>query len=208
MIFPTLEQAKEIFEEIFTLRNASPYPLSSEQEQTLRLHSQLVALNAQKIASSTVYLNSDKAYIMGLLHDCGRLKDERAENTFHGLVGYEFMMSKGYPELAKISLSHCFYEKDFDISTYPQSHSHLLKSKQILSILEYDDYDRLLQLCDILNDMGNPCSIEYLFKSIAQRYNVPLSKLEPMIELLKCHKYYFDEKCGQDIYQMLGIKNI
>ncbi len=208
MTCPTREEAKEIFEEFISARNSSEFPLTKEQEETLRKHCNCVAEIACKIAEKTGTMNSEKAYIMGLLHDCGRIKDEKAENVFHGLVGYEYMMSKGYDEIAKISLSHCFYKKDFDISTYPQCREDILKSKQIVSRMEYDDYDYLLQISDILNNMGKTCSIEYRFRSISERYNIPNEKILPMIDLLNERKRYFDKKCDCDIYQMLGIKEV
>ena len=74
--FITREQAKKIFEEIIQVPNNSLYPFSENMENNFRKHSQLVGSIAVEIAKKTMYLNSEKAYILGLLHDCGRIKDE------------------------------------------------------------------------------------------------------------------------------------
>lgn len=117
------------------------------------------------------------------------------------------MQEKGYPEIAKICLSHCFYEQDFKLETYPHNLQYLLRCKELLKTFIYGDYDRLIQLVDMTNDMGKFCTIEFRFASISNRYNVPLQKREPMLKLLNNIKHYFDTKIGQDIYKILGIAN-
>lgn len=201
--YPSRLQSEQIFEDVIKIRNSSTHPFKPEWEKEFRNHCSAVANIAQKIAEKTAYLNSEKAYSMGLLHDCGRLKDEFAEQRFHGVVGYEWLLQKGYPELAKISITHSFYEKSFNINNFTQPREDLLFCQRYLRQIEYDDYDLLLQLCDILNDCGQTCTIEYRFNSLAQRYknqnyynNIPtLNKI----------KQYFDNLCQIDLYELIGI---
>ncbi len=204
--FITREEAKKIFEEIIQVRNNSLYSFSENMENNFRKHSQIVGSIAEEIAKKTMYLNSEKAYILGLLHDCGRIKDEQAENTFHGWIGYLYMNEKNLTEIARISITHCFYYKDFDMSLYPQNKKQLEHAKNYLKDVEYDDYDKLLQLADMLNDMGKTCSIEYRFESISKRYNIPQNKLISQIKKLNEIKTYFDKKCKENIYEFLNIK--
>ena len=66
-------------------------------------HSRTVAHCAQKIALNCG-LDSDKAYVLGLLHDIGRKFGVR--HLGHVSDGYSYMMSLGYDEVAKICLTH------------------------------------------------------------------------------------------------------
>ncbi len=80
------------------------------------------------------------------------------------------MKSQGWNEIARISLTHCFLNKDFNPDLYPQAHQDLLRRKQIISQLDYDNYDKLLQLADMLNDRGKSRTLSYRCQSLAQRY--------------------------------------
>ena len=51
-----------------------------------------VALMAEKIAEK-LGLDSEKAYILGLMHDCGKIY-EMYEKRFHGVIGYEMFKGK------------------------------------------------------------------------------------------------------------------
>ena len=206
MTFPTRSQALSLYENIFVLRNSSVKPFVGNQEQTLRAHSLAVANIAEKIASVVPNMNKDKAYVLGLLHDCGRIKDEITENCFHGYVGFQYMMSINHPEIARISLTHTFYEKNFDASTYPQDSEQLEKCRSYLREIEYNDYDLLIQLSDILNDMGKICTIKTRFSGIVQRYGLDSEVVKPHIKRLHEIKAYFDKKAGCDIYCLLGIE--
>lgn len=202
----TRKQAQDLFEEVVAKRNASKLPFEGDMEKTFRAHCAAVARIAETIAANCSDLDTDKAYIFGLLHDAGRIEDEPRGNTFHGIIGYHYLMEKNLPEIAKISVTHCFYNKDFDINTYPQNKEQLLEAKRYLANIEYDDYDRLIQLADVMNDMGKTCSIEYRMDSVGKRYRILPEKIALMVKRLYELKAYFDAKCGKDIYAVLGIK--
>ena len=207
MAFPTRLEAEQFFEEVISCRNASAFPFLPQKENAYRTHCLAVAKHAEKIAAETPSLNADHAYVMGLLHDCGRIKDEKGENTHHGWVGYELMMKKGWNEIARICITHNFFEKDFDISSYPQSRDDLFKCKNFLAAIEYDDYDKLVMLADLLNDMGRDCTLEYRLNSLASRYPIPPQTIARFLTILKQHYAYFSAQCGTDLYNLLGIKN-
>ena len=76
---------------------------------------------AEKIASACGDMDSEKAYILGLLHDIGRKFGTR--HLGHVSDGYTYMKSLGYDEVAKICLTHSFnnhtvdeYIGKFDVS--------------------------------------------------------------------------------------------
>lgn len=68
-------------------------------------HSRIAAMCAEKIARS-VGLDSEKAYVLGLLHDIGRKFG--IKHLAHVYDGYQYMMSLGYPDAARICLTHFF----------------------------------------------------------------------------------------------------
>lgn len=203
--FLSKEDAKAVLERVVLLRNSSAYPFNGNSEQTFRQHSFLVATIAETIAKKAA-MDSLKAYVFGLLHDSGRYRDERAEKLCHALEGYNYLMEQNLPECARISITHGFYQKDFDKDVYIYSAEQQRQCRNFLSEIEFNDYDRLIQLSDVLNNMGETCSIDYRFASISQRYNVPVSKFKPTIDLLKRTKGYFDNKCNCNIYDLFNIK--
>lgn len=67
---------------------------------------------------------------------------------------------------------------------------------------EYDDYDKLIQLCDALSLPSGACIIEKRIVDVALRIGLPdftLIKWRGFLSLKK----YFDEKCGCNIYDLL-----
>lgn len=202
---PNREQAQKLFEQVIAIRNQQQYPFTGTMEASFRAHCLDVARIAETIAEYCPHLDPDQAYVMGLLHDCGRIKDEINLKLFHGLVGYDYMTDLGYPQLARISLTHCFYCQDFDFSNYPQPKEQLLRCKELLKDIEFDDYDRLIQLADMMNDMGNICTIESRFQSISERYQIPYEKLDWAIRKLTEIKHHFDKLCDKDVYELLNI---
>ena len=112
-------------------------------------HSKTVAFCAEKIAAACG-MNTEKAYVFGLLHDIGRKFG--IKHLGHIYDGYAYMNRLGYTKVAQICLTHSFPTKNmkiylgkFDIEEKEQ------KELQVaLSACKYDDYDRLIQLCDAL----------------------------------------------------------
>jgi putative nucleotidyltransferase with HDIG domain len=74
-------------------------------------HSENVALAAESIAKQTG-MDSDLAYTMGLLHDIGRR--EGVYKLRHVIDGYSFLLSEGYPDHARICITHSYTVKDID----------------------------------------------------------------------------------------------
>ena len=67
---------------------------------------------AEKIANACGDMDSEKAYILGLLHDIGRKFGTR--HLGHVSDGYTYMKSLGYDEVAKICLTHSFNNHTVD----------------------------------------------------------------------------------------------
>ena len=81
MSLPSKQEALAFFEYVIAERNRSPFPFRPEWEKEFRAHCFSVADIAAKIASQTPYLNSERAYLSGLLHDCGDRKSTRLNSS-------------------------------------------------------------------------------------------------------------------------------
>lgn len=156
-------------------------------------HSRNVAKAAQKIAAQ-VGLDDKKAYVYGLLHDIGR---SRTKGQFrHIMFGYEMMMEKGYEDIARICLTHSFpvqniysYVGELDIKEEIEKYQALIQN------CIYDDYDRLIQLCDALSvDTGYVC-LEKRFVNNVFKYGFNDYTIEKWRETIEL-KGYFEEKAG------------
>lgn len=183
------------------------YEEDSVAPSLLRQHSLLVATCAEILATKIPNMDSKKAYALGLLHDYGKVVDEKANKLFHGLCGYKIMNKIGYDEVAKICLTHTFIEKDFDADdyiSYPKSE--VKECKKLLAKIEYDEYDRLVQLSDMMVTVVGFKTLKERMRFIRDKYklcNLTMKKKYRTVLKLKEH---FDKLCGCDIYKLLGIQ--
>jgi len=75
-------------------------------------HSRTVAHCAEKIALACDDMDSEKAYVLGLLHDIGRRFGVR--HLGHVSDGYSYMRELGYEDVARICLTHSFHNQSTD----------------------------------------------------------------------------------------------
>ncbi|MBQ8914316.1 MAG: HDOD domain-containing protein [Lachnospiraceae bacterium] len=163
-------------------------------------HSRTAAHCAERIAAECDNLDSDKAYILGLLHDIGRKFG--ISHLKHVSDGYSYMMSLGFDEEAKICLTHSFNNKSIDdyIGRFDVTDKELNLINNTLNNIIFDDYDRLIQLCDALAGSNGVLDIEERMEDIKRRYgSYPKSKWDKNIELLR----YFKDKIEKDIYTVV-----
>ena len=111
-------------------------------------HSRFVAEACKNIASHCKDLSSEQAYIFGLLHDIGRYAGVSSER--HLIDGYRYCMERGWEKAAQICISHAFMIQDIatSIGVFDVSDEDYLFMKEFVANAVYDDYDRLVQLCD------------------------------------------------------------
>ena len=70
-----------------------------------------------------------------------------------------------------------------------------------LKTVNFDDYDRLIQLCDSLAGGDSIMTIEDRMNDVKNRYGFyPKSKWNKNLEI----KSYFEQKIGKDIYSVIG----
>lgn len=204
--YPSRKEAEKIFENVIVMRNATKFPFTEKMEMTFRAHCRTVAMIAEILAKKTKTMNAEKAYVLGLLHDCGRMLDEWNEHIFHGLVGYRYMLHLNYPDVAKICLTHCFYTEDFDPADYIHYKDYAPECREVMRDFKYDDYDHLIALADMMNNMGKTCSINQRVAGSADRYSTTPEEVKKLGRQLHEIKAMFDKKCGKDIYEILHIE--
>lgn len=170
-----------------------------------REHSLNVADAAKRIAEAC-HLDANKAYVLGLLHDIGRRTG--IAQVRHIIDGYDFCISKGWDEVARCCLTHSFPIKDIeaDISKKDITKEQYDFIKKYLDELEYDQYDKLIILCDSLADAKGFCILEKRFVDTTRRYGVFSFTIDRWNYTFE-YKKYFDILANMSIYNLLpGIE--
>ena len=191
MKVPTIDRAKEMLAEAEAL-NPGPWVA----------HSVTAAETARSIAANCDGIDPDAAYVMGLLHDIGRR--EGVYHLRHVLDGYAYLTGQGYDDAARICLTHSFPIADmhayFGQSDCTPEQAAFLDT--YLRGVEYDDYDRLVQLCDAVSMPHGAVVMEKRFVDVAMRDGLPdftRRRWQANFDL----KDYFDQRAGCNIYTLL-----
>ncbi|MCB2291304.1 hypothetical protein LGK97_16370 [Clostridium sp. CS001] len=114
------------------------------------------------------------------------------------------MLNKGYEDAARIALTHSFILPE--IKCYAGkvdcTESELTFIKKYLKETTYNDYDKLIQLCDALALPDGICLLEKRLIDVVMRYGIndfTLLKWKTQLGL----RDYFSEKIGKSIYEVL-----
>jgi len=163
-------------------------------------HSRVVARVAETIAGKCG-LDTEKAYILGLLHDIGRYAGVR--RLFHVYAGYKLLMNKGYDEAATICISHSFPLQD--LNEYFGANDCTPEETEVINThllsMTFNEYDKLIQLCDSMGASGGVTLMQVRWIDVIRRYGfaeLTLPKLDALTEL----KAHFDKLCGMNIYDL------
>lgn len=162
-------------------------------------HSRIAAHCAEKIAAACPTLDPEKAYILGLLHDIGRKFGTR--HLGHVFDGFQYMESLGYHDAARICLTHSFNNRQIEeyIGKFDTTTEETKLIAEQLEAVTFDDYDRLIQLCDALAGSDSILDIEERMNDVKARYGYyPQAKWDRNMQL----KTYFEKLSGIDIYTL------
>lgn len=165
-------------------------------------HSRNVAVAARAIAEKHPDLDPERAYILGLLHDIGRRGGPNKDR--HILDGHDALSELGYPDAARIALTHSFPQQRPDelIAAWDGTPEEFGRMVSLMLAATYTEEDRLIQLCDLLALPEGCCIMEKRMLDIALRYGLPsqlLGKWRAQLAL----KAHFDEAIGQNLYYLL-----
>jgi hypothetical protein len=169
-------------------------------------HSRYAALACQNIAERIPGMDAEKAYILGLLHDIGRRAGTMQER--HMLEGYRHCAEKGWHDQARICVSHSFMIQDISssIGKWDMSDEDRDFLDSYVKGLEYDDYDRIVQLCDSLAMASGFCLLEKRFIDVCMRYGVS-ENLVPRWRATFAIKDDFEARIGSSVYDILpGVR--
>ena len=171
-----------------------------------------VAGRAAETIAQKCGLDAERAYILGLLHDIGyySYRDGTGEKD-HIFAGYDLMMKKGFENIAKICLSHSFPSND--VREFASSYIKCNEKETdfitaFLAETIYDEYDKLIQLCDSLCLPQGVVVLEKRLVEVVMRKgfgDFTLNKWGKWFSI----KDYFDKMCGINIYNLFydEIKN-
>lgn len=194
---PTLEKANEMLSEAEKL-NPGPWVK----------HSLYVAEGAKIIASNCCGMDAELAYIAGMLHDIGRRFG--VTSMRHSIDGYNYLINEGYEYAGRICLTHSHPLKNIKeaFGKWDCSEDEYNFVENFLNKAQYDDYDKLIQLCDALALPSGFTLMEKRMIDVALRHGLNdyiLPKWEATFEI----KQYFENKIGKSIYDLLPgvIKN-
>jgi hypothetical protein len=113
-------------------------------------------------------------------------------------------MSKGWEDAARICMTHSFMIQNIeaDVGVWDVSDDDYAFMKNYIETIEYDDYDKLFQLCDSLALANGFCLLEKRFVDVHRRYGVDEYTV-PRWNAVFQMKEYFEEKMGCSIYDVL-----
>ncbi|WP_240738325.1 HD domain-containing protein [Deinococcus fonticola] len=165
-------------------------------------HSRNVALAARLIAEHHPHLDPVRAHTLGLLHDIGRRSGPNKDR--HILDGYDYLQQLGYPEAARVALTHSFVIPDLSTlqGEWDGTPAEWERLRQALDSAQQTEEDRLLQLCDALALPDGFCTVQERLVDVALRYSVNAhtpAKWRAALNL----KQQVDEACGVNIYRLL-----
>lgn len=165
-------------------------------------HSRYVAEACYNIALHCKHLSADQAYIYGLLHDIGRYAGVSSEK--HLIDGYRYCMERGWEKAAQICISHAFMIQDIhtSIGRFDISEEDYRFLEKFIADAVYDDYDRLVQLCDSLALPSGFCLLEKRFVDVTIRYGVHPATTDRWKKILEI-KTSFEKETGCSIYDLL-----
>lgn len=190
-MIPTRKQADDELEKANRL-NPGPW----------KEHSINVGRAAEIIAQHCSDMDSEKAYIVGCLHDIGRRVG--IVGVKHIIAGYDYAMKKGWDEVARVCLTHSYPMQDTskDIGKYDITVDEYNRMNNILNSMVYDDYDKLIILCDSLAMAEGFVILEKRFVDTTRRYGVFDFTVERWNSVIAI-KEYFENKMGCLIYDIL-----
>lgn len=168
-------------------------------------HSHHVA-HAAEIIAKHCDMDSEKAFVCGLLHDIGRRKGKMGIR--HIMEGYNYALSKGWDDVARICLTHSFPLKDVDTclgkrDISQQQHDFI---RNYLDSITYDEYDKLIILCDALGNAEGFCILEKRFVDTTRRHGIYPFLIDRW-NMTYEYKEYFEKRMGKSVYHLLpGIE--
>ena len=165
-------------------------------------HSVMTGQAAEIIAAHLPELDPQAAAILGLLHDIGRRAG--VTDIRHCIDGYTYLHELGFEDAARICITHIFTVQDINAANgkWDCSEDEIQFIQHYLASLQYDDYDRLIQLCDALALPAGFCLIEKRLVDVAIRRGINSTTIDKWKATFQV-KTDFEARIGKSIYSLL-----
>lgn len=165
-------------------------------------HSRYVGKAAKLIAQQHASLEPEIAQILGYLHDIGRRFG--VMNIRHTYKGYKFLEEQGHADAARICITHSFPTQRVDeVSVnWDGPKEQLGFTQAYLNKIEFNQYDKLLQLCDALAMPDGFVLLEKRLLDAAMRRGVnefTIKRWQATFDI----QIEFEEVIGASIYSIL-----
>lgn len=120
------------------------------------------------------------------------------------LEGYRYCMKNEWEDVARVCITHSYLVQDVkaDVGVWDISDEDYAFMKLYIETAIYDDYDKLMQLCDSLASAHGFCLLEKRLVDVHRRYGVneyTVSRWNAIFEI----KEYFENRMGCSIYEVL-----
>lgn len=168
-------------------------------------HSYYVGLAAGKIAAHVPGMDSDLAMAYGFVHDIGRRFGEMRIN--HIFCGWRYLLAEGYEEAARICLTHSFPVQDVRSVTgvWDSAEEDIAFLREYLPSIAYTDYDRLIQIADVLGDASGIVVLEKRLVDIIRRYGLDAENVPSRWAALFSIKEDFERRMGVTVEEVLEL---
>lgn len=161
-------------------------------------HCIYVGRAAERIANK-LGLDYDYAKALGYLHDVGR----KVSHPKHAIEGYNYLMSLGHNEEARICMTHSFVENDIEAV----AGGSLIDSPSYQFVNDYLGthpctlYDNVVQLCDLFCLDKGFTTVEKRMYDVVSRKGVHENSLYHW-EKVKALKEKLESLMGCDLYSL------
>ncbi len=155
-------------------------------------------------------MDAELAGSYGLLHDVGRAFGDEHMQINHIFAGYRFLMDEGYPEAARICLTHSFPVQDIRTVTgiWDCTQKDYDFLEDYLQKIEYTPYDRLIQFCDNIALAEGVVILEKRLVDIVRRYGLDAENLVARWESLFAIKKEIETAMECSVEDVLGLKEM
>ena len=143
-------------------------------------------------------LDAEYAAVLGYLHDIGR----RIDSPNHMYAGYKYLTDEGCGDYAFICLTHSFLNNDVSLTCArplsPQSEGYDTV-KRFVETHENTDYDRIIQVCDLLCLHSGGATLEDRIADIESRKGTHARSPEHRAAAI-AQKAALEARLGHSIY--------
>lgn len=148
-------------------------------------------------------MDSEQAYLLGLIHDIGRYPG--VTGIRHMYDGYMFCRNMGWNKAAEICLTHGYLiqeDPEAIIGIRDLTVEEQRAVEQIISQTVYDDYILLAQLCDALAMPFGFCLLEKRWIDVVMRHGPHPANVRRWKRTLEI-KAMFEARMGCSVYEVL-----